>query len=145
MPTRGQPISEELRRRIQRVLDSGLTYYEFVCLITEGRVSDSNVGRAMRGDPLTARTTRAFERCCDAWERDRGLSPHVDDKPRPAPLPAGAYRPTTPRRGIPHDVGLPLIVGHLQEMEKLLREWDSPRRNHVLALVHGAYIEAAER
>ncbi len=141
MPNRGQPISEELHRRIQRVLDAGLTHQEFVCLIAEGRVTNGNVGNALRGDPILVRTRRALELCCEAWERSRGLSPVVGGEPRPAPLPA-VYRPPEPRRGIAHAVGLPLVVGQLRQLETMVMTWDSPRRNHVLALINAARVEA---
>lgn len=71
--TKGRVASPELVARLQAALDSGLTSYQIVTLITEGRVTEGCVIRAIRGDRLTDRTIRALTRCCDEFDRRRGV------------------------------------------------------------------------
>jgi hypothetical protein len=136
--TKGTPATPTLRNRIQRALDHGLTQREFCNLISEGRVTATNVGRALRGDPLSLRTLRSLTRCAEAFEAQRGYGPEASPvapaiaEAKPSPKTVEKPRP------IPPVVGAALLLVTLEHLEDICGLWADPRWKHVLAPIMAA-------
>lgn len=74
---KGTPVPTQLRARLQRALDHGLTQTQLVALAEFGPTTGQNVGRALQGSPLNVRTTRALTRAVEAFERSKGYGPEA--------------------------------------------------------------------
>ncbi len=158
---KGTPVSPQLKARLQRALDHGLTQTQLTALADFGATSGQNVGRALQGANLNTRTQRALTRAVEAFERSKGYGPEAQAVVAPpAPVvqveddeddvfdlfaeqfaPYEAPLPKVEKRPIPGELGEELVLAAISQAESVCLKWEHPRWRHVLALLVSARNE----